>query len=186
MTIQQDRTAEDGVTKLLDLEASSKIQILSAPIQLPGVCGLCGTSRNDDRQYVDIGIWIEFYGQFYFCTFCFTEFANRLGCLMPEQVKVLEDELDAARQRILEFETKDQTLNDAISTLRDTGLFSGTDLSAVRRSGTPTDEQESSRTNSNEQLSFGNFEDTEQSDSEQGSDDVSTTRDDESKFDFTI
>jgi len=190
MTVQQDRMAEDGVTRLLDLEASSKIQILSAPIQLPGVCGLCGTSRNDDRQYIDIGIWLEFYGQFYFCTFCFTEFANRLGCLMPEQAKALEDELDAARQRILEFDAKDQVLNDTINAIRSTGLFSGTDFTGIQRT-IPKAMVEDSQPSLYDSIiaesgTNRTSKDTEQSDSKQGSDDVPATRDDELKFDFGL
>jgi hypothetical protein len=170
--------------------ATSKVQILEAPRLLPGTCMLCGTSRTDDRQYIDIGKDIQFVGVIYFCTFCMTEIANRLGCLMPEQTKALEDELDAARQRILEFETKDETLNAAINTLRDTGLFSGTDLTSFQR-GIPTAMVEDSQPSLYdsilaEQRTPSINQDTEQSDSEQGSDDVSTARNDELKFDFGL
>lgn len=170
--------------------ATSKIRILEAPILAPGTCMLCGASRNDDRQYIDMGKDIQFVGVIYFCTFCMTELANAIGCLMPEQTIALENELDAARQRILEFETKDRTLNDAITTLRDTGLFSGTDLTGINGSNVPSEPEEpeqpiqdssgskpkSNRTNKN----------SKQSDSEQGSDDLSTTGNDELKFDFGL
>ena len=168
--------------------ATSKVQILESPRQLPGTCMLCGTSRTDDRQYIDIGKDIQFVGVVYFCTFCMTEIANRLGCLMPEQTKALEDELDAARQRILEFQTKDETLNAAIDTLRDTGLFSGTDLTAVRRDRSVSNQQdklELDRNPEGNQLSIAQTDnDATESATEQRSDDVSTTRSDELKFDF--
>lgn len=132
MTAQQEeRFAEDNITKLLAIAASDKIQILSAPIQLPGVCGLCGTSRNDDRQYVDIGLWLEYYGQFYFCTMCMTQMVNRLGGLTPEQAEKLNDELEQARQTILDFQNEKAAYDGAINTLRSTGLFSGTDITVV-------------------------------------------------------
>ena len=172
--------------------ATSKVQILEAPRLLPGTCMLCGTSRTDDRQYIDIGKDIQFVGVIYFCTFCMTEIANALGCLMPEQTKELEDELDSARQRILEFETKDQTLNDAITTLRDTGLFSGTDLSVVTRSRSiPTAMVEDSKPNLYDSILAeskltGSNSDSKQSDSKQGSDDVSTTSSDGPEFKFDI
>lgn len=166
--------------------ASSKVQILNAPILAPGTCMLCGSSSSDDRDYIDIGKDIEFVGVIYFCTFCFTEITNRLGCLTPEQSKQLEDELDAARQRILEFETKDRALNDAINTLRDTGLFSGTDLTVVRR---PTSEAVDSKSESSvqdvvesERESDRSDPETKQSDLEQRSFDLSAVRNDEFGF----
>lgn len=131
MTVQTDRVADDGVTKLLDLEASSKIQILSAPIQLPGVCGLCGTSRTDDRQYIDIGLWFEMYGQFYFCTICMTEMVNRLGGLTAEQADKLNQRLETAEQYILEFQEKEAKIDGVINTLRSTGLFADIDVLSV-------------------------------------------------------
>jgi len=179
MTVEQDRVAEDGVTKLLDFE-SSRIQILSAPIQLPGVCGLCGTSRNDDRQYVDIGIWIEFYGQFYFCTVCITEFTNALGSYTSEQSKKLEDDLDAARQRILDFQVKEAAVNDTINALRATGLFDDDSLPGVIVPPSFIEQQEQ---HSNGGNSSGNKQDVIDTDndvtevtSKQRSDDVSSSR----------
>jgi hypothetical protein len=127
MDVETDRLAEDGATKLLDILAS-KIQILSAPIQLPGVCGLCGTSRVDDRQYIDIGLWLEMYGQWYFCTICMTQFINRLGGLTQEQAIELQEQLDAARLHILEFQEKEAKINGVIDTLRSTGLFNDIDV----------------------------------------------------------
>jgi hypothetical protein len=127
VSLQSDRLAEDGVTKLLDM-LSSKIQILSAPIQLPGVCGLCGTSRTDDRQYLDIGIWIEMYGQFYFCTVCTVQFTNSLGGLTAEQALELQERLEDAQLQILEFQEKEAKINGVIDTLRSTGLFNDSDV----------------------------------------------------------
>lgn len=163
--------------------ASSKVQILEAPRLLPGTCMLCGTSRTDDRQYIDIGKDIQFVGVIYFCTFCMTEIANRIGCLMPEQTKALEEELDAARQRILEFQTKDEALNGAIDTLRNTGLFSGTDLTAVHRRFVPEESKNSEPTLFDSIEADGESDrsnqDSKQSDSKQGSNDVPTITDDE-------
>lgn len=170
--------------------ATSKVQILEAPRLLPGTCMLCGSSRTDDRQYIDIGKDIQFVGVIYFCTFCMTEIANALGCLMPEQAKALEDELDAARQRILEFNEKDQALNGAIDSLRNTGLFSGIDLTVVHRrfvpaesEATKSDVQDTARTEPATTESNSN---SEQSNSKQGSNDVSATRNDEPEFRFEL
>lgn len=165
---------------------SSKVQILEAPRLNPGVCMLCGTSRNDDRQYIDIGKDIDFIGVIYFCTFCMTEVANALGCLMPEQARALENELDAARQRILEFHQKDEALNDAISSLRDTGLFSGTDFTGIRRSNVSEQPEESEPaiqdTVRSESEITGTDQDSKQPNFKQGSFDLSATGNDEFGF----
>lgn len=170
--------------------ASSKVRILEAPVLAPGTCMLCGASRNDDRGYIDMGKDIQFVGVIYFCTFCMTEVANAIGCLMPEQSLALENELDAARQRILEFETKDRTLNEAINSLRATGLFSGTDFSVVadpRAAYVAAQSETDDGTNSGNKLqSSSDVKESEQSNSEQGSDDVSTTRSDESEYQFKL
>jgi len=89
----------------------------------PGVCALCGASSPDGRKYVDTGWDIDWYGVVYFCSFCFTEIANHLGCLTKEQTDILENELDVARQRIINFNAKERALDDAIKYLRDSGLF---------------------------------------------------------------
>jgi len=124
----------ESVTKYAHLE-SSRVRILDSPNLHPGTCVLCGASRNDDRKYVDIGLDIDFVGVIYFCTFCMQEVANRLGCLMPEQTKKLEDELDSARQTIINFQAQKAAYDDAINTLRSTGLFGDFDLSSIT---TPT------------------------------------------------
>src|SRR6266542_891445 len=116
----------ESVTKYAHLE-SSRIRVLDNPNMHPGTCVLCGASRNDDRKYVDIGLDIDFVGVIYFCTFCMQELANRLGCLMPDQTKKLEDELDSARQTIINFQAQKAAYDDAIGKLRGTGLFSDTD-----------------------------------------------------------
>lgn len=166
--------------------ASSKVQILNAPILAPGVCMLCGSSRNDDRDYIDIGKDIQFVGVIYFCTFCMSEIANALGFLSPDQTKSLENELESARQRILEFEIKDRVLNDAINALRATGLFSDSNSPVAGSISSTADEQESTSRPQDyvqRELDFdGIDQESKQSDSKQGPFDLSATGDDEFGF----
>lgn len=112
----------ESVTVYADL-ASSKFVVLSAPINAPGICAVCGTSRTDDRQYVDFGLTVDYVGTIYFCSFCIQELCNRMGCLTQEQSKQLEDQLDAAKQEILSFQRQKVAYDDAIASLRATGLF---------------------------------------------------------------
>lgn len=163
--------------------AQSRIQILSAPINLPGTCVLCGTSRTDDRQYVDLGIWVEFVGQIYFCTYCMTEMVNRLGGHTAEQAASIETELSAARQHILEFHEKEKALDGAINNLLASGLFNHLNL---RSGSNPTDdftEQDAlsavADSEKYEQLTIESIGDDTKSATEQRPNDVSAASDDE-------
>lgn len=158
---------------------TSKVQILESPRLAPGTCVLCGTSRTDDRQYIDIGLTVEYVGVIYFCTFCMTEVANRIGCYTIEQSKKLEDELDRARQRILEFETKDSALNDVITHLRNSNLFSDT-VSVPLTVSTVQDAA------SNYVGIDGGNSSSEQSDSEQRPDDVPSSSSNEQFLEFEL
>jgi hypothetical protein len=102
---------------------ASRIQVLEAPRMNPGTCVICGAARTDDRDYLDFGLTIDFYGVVYFCTLCFQEVCNHLGFLTKEQVIALEEENDRFRMHILQFKTKEAALDDAISKLRSTGLL---------------------------------------------------------------
>lgn len=103
---------------------ASRVQVLEAPLLSPGTCAICGASSTDDnRKYIDIGWTIEFIGVVYFCTFCFTEAANALGCLTKEQAEKLEDENNKLRQRIIDFQAKEAALDDAINRLRESNIL---------------------------------------------------------------
>ncbi len=162
---------------------SSRIKITDAPIQIPGVCIICGASRSDDRQYMDFGMNIDFYGVVYFCTFCFTEAANHLGCLTKEQSDKLELELDGAKKQILNFTAKERALDDAINYLRDSGLFdhfSGSSASNISDDGSQKFARDATEyfrlIESSEQDASKSGNSTKQSSSKQRSDDVSSSR----------
>lgn len=163
--------------------AQSRIQILSAPINLPGTCVLCGTSRTDDRQYVDLGIWVEFVGQIYFCTYCMTEMVNRLGGHTAEQAAAIETELNAARQTIIDFHVKEQALDGAINSLAASGLFTGFNSIATNSPESVPNEQDqlsySGITEEDKQRAIEQLNGTAESSSEQRSNDVPATSNDE-------
>lgn len=161
---------------------ASKIRVLEAPRLAPGVCTVCGCSDNEDRQYVDTGWDIEFYGVVYFCTFCFLEVANHVGCLTKEQSEALEDELNRAKQTILNFRNKEKIVDDALNQLRTSGLL---DLAVTGM----LDDNDSSNNKTKQDSLFDSTDgdsgstkansNTEQSDSKQGSNDVPAATGDE-------
>lgn len=154
---------------------SSRIRILDTPILAPGVCCICGAGRNDDRKYIDLGIDVDYIGVMYFCTFCMTELANTLGCLMPEQAQQLRDELDSARQTIINFQQEKAAVHGAVDAIRRTGLFSGTDFNSLITTPEKSDDFElvnEPGSDSTERKTSGSNKDTKQSDPKQGSDDI--------------
>ena len=167
----------ESVTTYADL-ASSRFLVLNAPVEAPGVCAICGTSRSDDRDYVDFGLFVEYVGKIYFCSFCVTELTNRMGCLTPDQSKQLEDQLDAAKQEILSFQKEKAAVDDAIRTLRNTGLFDSlsdgfTDPTAFLN--TKAESEDTGNSGKSKSKPTRSNSKAEQSDPKQGSDDLSTT-----------
>lgn len=60
--------------------ANSRFQILDVPAAAPGKCAVCGfAGREYNRQYVDFGMSLDFYGVVYFCTDCLKAAAVRIG-----------------------------------------------------------------------------------------------------------
>jgi hypothetical protein len=83
------------------------IQLLSAPSVLPNKCAVCGYSNSGssaDRQYVDFGLSIDWYGAVYFCTACMTNIAEVLGYITPEKAEELYGRVNSANLTITELE----------------------------------------------------------------------------------
>lgn len=167
----------------INYREASKIQILEAPRLSPGVCAVCGSSNNEDRNYIDTGWTIEWYGVVYFCTFCMTEIANHIGCLTKEQSEALEEELNSAKQTIINFRNKEAAVDDAIDKLRSTNLFNDSNihlvdsgvLSATGLYDTAVNEESREHESETDESSS----DSEQSNSKQGSDDIPAITGDE-------
>lgn len=87
---------------------NARIQVMPIPVAAPGKCAICGYAGQDgERNYIDIGLDLDFYGVVYFCTHCFTETANQLGYGSPDQVagllkdkrKLTDDVIGLAHER---------------------------------------------------------------------------------------
>lgn len=160
------------------LRESTKFRVIPAPVMVPGTCASCGSSSTDDRDYVDFDMFVDYIGVIYFCTFCFTECANSLGFLSPEQSKRLEEQVEYYATKVANFYTKDRALNDAITLLRDSGLFDLVD-GAANASNEVSSSEINGSSESDNQRSDETDQHTNEQDSKQGSSDLSTTGDDE-------
>lgn len=156
----------------------TKFRVLESPREIPGVCQSCGSSRTDDRDYVDFGLTIDFLGVVYFCTFCFTECANTLGFLSVEQTILLEAKLNEAQTHVAEFRAKEKALDDAIFNLRDSGILDYYDRATSMAPEKPVEPISLVTTGDNQKSEPINQHSDEQT-NKQGPTDVSTTRGDE-------
>lgn len=69
---------------------SSKFQILNRGSLLPpACCASCGGS-DAERAYLDLGMFIDYYGQVYFCKNCVSDMAERIGLLNETEIEFLK------------------------------------------------------------------------------------------------
>lgn len=82
--------------------ALAKLQLIKGtPPCQPGKCAICGNCGDENSEFLDFGLELDFYGVVYFCT----------TCLMGDVLSALDL---VTRERLVEFQTKleEQTLKN--------------------------------------------------------------------------
>lgn len=69
----------------------SRYSVLNAPILAPGTCILCKSPGGDGRQFIDLGIQVNWIGAMYFCTYCVAEAASMIGMIPRKAHDELEE-----------------------------------------------------------------------------------------------
>lgn len=82
----------------LELLRMSKYRILNVPDTQPGKCANCGAAKSDGREYVDIGLQIDWYGALFFCSLCLKDIALSVG-LFEE----LQNQLKEAKEKLIKI-----------------------------------------------------------------------------------
>ncbi len=84
---------------------SDKVQVRDiGSLQAPGTCALCG-SGNCEEGYVDTGVWVDYFGNVYYCITCMEQITSVLGHLTKAEAQQLTDtsnELLAANRALTE------------------------------------------------------------------------------------
>lgn len=109
----------------LDQMSLGRFKVIEAnQLLAPGKCAGCGGFTK--RRFVDFGLELDFYGVVYLCLeVCFTEVANKLGFLSPEQTIELKAKLSERAATILEQQLmldKLEAVRDAIDNYRSGGV----------------------------------------------------------------
>lgn len=79
----------------LEMLQMSKYRIVDVPDVQPGKCGNCGSSKNDGRKYIDIGLHVDWYGALFLCGSCLLDLATNFGLF-----KVLENRIDYLKEQL--------------------------------------------------------------------------------------
>lgn len=97
---------------------SARVQLIPVPIASPGACAMCGKSEHP-KGFADPNLMFEFYGSFYICGDCVSDFANLFGYISPEQaimlarrVAYLEEQLQIHRDALLALESSVDNLTN--------------------------------------------------------------------------
>lgn len=75
------------------VQSMGRFQVLNEnQLIAPGKCAGCGGVTN--RHFIDFGLELDFYGVVYLCLeTCFTEVANQIGFISPEQAESLKKQI---------------------------------------------------------------------------------------------
>lgn len=99
------------------METIGRFQLIKgSPPMLPGKCAICGTV-DTDREYVDFGFELDYYGVVYFCNFCLAEMVALLGYIPTDRWKMIVDENIKLENTNEELQKQNQELKDAINHL---------------------------------------------------------------------
>lgn len=75
---------------------ADKVVVIPSPRMKPAKCILCGSVGADGRPFVDMGLYLDWYGVVYFCSYCMVAISNKLGYYTPSQYNHMETLYSAA------------------------------------------------------------------------------------------
>lgn len=73
----------------LEMLQMSKYRILAVPDLKPGKCANCGSAKQD-RNYVDFGLLVDWYGVVYLCSHCIADIARESGVFEELRTQMLK------------------------------------------------------------------------------------------------
>lgn len=104
----------------MPIDPSAKVQIRSTGELLPpGVCALCGKGH-DERGFIDMQLYIDLYGQVYFCVSdCAEEITHAIEGLTGIESVIYIQQLEQARGIIKTLTANNESLRHDINTICD-------------------------------------------------------------------
>lgn len=96
------------------------MQIVNAPVALPGCCFICGAASRE--FFIDTGRSIEFHGAVYFCSECLTEIATAAGFLSVKNTALLKFEMEKLENKVFELTKREAGLEQTVRGLVTAGF----------------------------------------------------------------
>jgi hypothetical protein len=90
----------------------SKFRVINRPDVAPFKCANCLSAKEGDRQYVDFGAYVDWYGEILLCTFCLNEIGLHSGLFKAYELQILklEEELHKSKTSAISSETLKETV----------------------------------------------------------------------------
>lgn len=108
------------------------MQIVNAPVALPGCCFICGAASRE--YFIDTGRSIEFHGAVYFCSECLTEMATAAGFLSVKNTALLKFEMEKLEARVFELTKKEAGLEQTVRGLVAAGYSNDNGIDSLNNS----------------------------------------------------
>ncbi len=74
----------------LELLRMTKFRVIERPDVAPFKCANCLSAKEGDRQYVDFGAYVDWYGTILFCTLCLNEIGMHAGLFKAYEIQILK------------------------------------------------------------------------------------------------
>lgn len=145
----------------LEMLRMGKYRILDVPDVSPAKCANCGSTKNDGRKYIDVGLHVDWYGAVYFCGLCLDELAHAMDLFKDSEEKLAKAtaENDAVQELQQRGEHLHETLVETLkgiekfyADIHSPSLVGSSNVSSVSRSVEAATEP---RTNSTESRPSG-------------------------------
>jgi hypothetical protein len=152
----------------METSPQARIQIINTAILAPGICIVCGSAGTEDREFLDFGKQLDWYGAVYLCTLCVPEMATACDFIPGNSFHKLYDEHRKLQISYDQLSSEHVKVKDALGS-----LLVGTAGTIVDNNGTtfPVVEESDSTNESNESSTVGDSE-TDESTVIEGPDDV--------------
>jgi len=97
-----------------------RFQVITASMmKMPSKCSTCGSFSNaHGKEYVDFGLWVEFYGNVYICTECFLGAAAELGVVPVVQFNEAIIQINEYKAVVKTLIEENGNLRHAVDSLR--------------------------------------------------------------------
>lgn len=115
------------------LDPDTKFKVLNrGSLLAPACCSSCGNG-DSERYYVDFGLFIDYFGQVYFCNICISDAAENIGLLNDTEIEFLKNQVKTSADELAELNNRYEAEHAELEHFR--SLFDGNGGRVVNSAG---------------------------------------------------